>query len=90
MSNADNNIEATATTDLICKAITEALLEQGCTRVEMRGWRYELDEPVADYDSSEDGSASWWWSGTIVDEDGEKVAEFSLPDWYLEAVEIVW
>jgi len=84
------NTEATATTDEISKAITDELLTQGCTRVEMRGWRYELREPSADYDSSEDGSPSWYWSGIIVDEDGEKVAEFLLPDWYLEAVEIVW
>lgn len=79
-----------ATTDTICAAITEELTEQGCPSYETRSWEYVLDEPTADYDSSEDGSASWWWAGTIYNEDGDEVATFSLPDWYVEAVEISW
>ena len=84
--------QPTATANEINEAITEALLEQECTRSEIRGWRYELDEPVADYDSSEDGSACWWWSGEIVDMDGTAIATFSVPDWYVTArsVEVTW
>tara|TARA_R110000796_G_C14244374_1_gene397703 strand:+ start:90 stop:359 length:270 start_codon:yes stop_codon:yes gene_type:complete len=84
--------QPTSTTNQINDAITEALLEQDCTRYEIRGYRYEFDEPIADYDSSEDGSASWWWGGEIVDIDGIAVATFSVPDWYVTArsVEITW
>ena len=84
--------QPTSTTNQINDAITEALLEQDCTRHEISGYRYEFDEPSADYDSCEDGSASWWWEGEIVDRDGTAVATFLVPDWYVTArsVEITW
>jgi|TARA_R110000796_G_scaffold58946_1_gene135800 hypothetical protein len=83
---------ATATTEEISKAITQALISQGCTRRECRKYTYEFDEPIPDYDSSEDGSASWWWTGVILEGDFEEIATFSIPDWWVvsQSVEIYW
>ena len=68
----------------ITSAVIDSLLEwSSCERVTV-----DLLETVR-VDLC-DGSATYWHEGTIHNAEGEEIAEFSLPDLYPAACEIIW
>jgi len=69
--------------------VDQQLLEQGLTLREVRQAKIENLEADACYDSTEDGTAAWWWCAELW-LDGCHAADITAPSWHLPAVEITW
>ena len=80
--NANNKPDATKND--VCNAITDTLEDEGVSHRESRLWQFDV-KPVWDEQAN-----GFYWQGEVLDQHGVKLADVSLPDWYLDACELTW